>query len=415
MKKDWRNMSDSELDDFFKEKSSHPEIPFLPEDWEKMKEKLANSPMGTKVNWYKKPWVWLVGIVLLFLGSIVVFDWNAKEAGKVTESNPVVQENGSVKSGSTLSFEENNVYENNGESIPQQRNENNLLEETKSNTSDEFTENSSKSIAGKQQNNSPQNEREEHWGGSTAFNKNDLESLSGIKICNRNLPQLDGPLKEVALVEMNQFEAPLDAQKEHSNDKLVYRNDRRWSVAVVLSPDISALKLNDVHGVGTSLGINVEYFFHPRWSINIGGLYAFKTYEGKEGYLSPGYGSSPTGVKGDCYVLDIPLNVRFYAIRGDLDSWYISSGLSSYLMLREKYELEYAGNGGYPSYSDLDIKNQNQHYFKIANISMGYERVLSEKLSLQVEPYFKVPLTGVGEGQVNLKSAGVWIGLKYNW
>src|SRR5690606_24841252 len=59
---------------------------------------------------------------------------------------------------------------------------------------------------------------------------------------------------------------------------------RRFYTSLTLAPDVSALKIKDIQGVGNSIGINVEYFFHPNLSINAGGLYVFKTYQAGDAY-----------------------------------------------------------------------------------------------------------------------------------
>lgn len=52
-------MSDKELDDFFKEQSEQPDIPFVEEDWEKMKQKIGTSGSnGTTSAWHKRHWKW---------------------------------------------------------------------------------------------------------------------------------------------------------------------------------------------------------------------------------------------------------------------------------------------------------------------------------------------------------------------
>lgn len=190
-------------------------------------------------------------------------------------------------------------------------------------------------------------------------------------------------------------------------------NGPRFSLALMFAPDVTALTLRDIEGLGNSVGLNLEYYIQPNLSINTGILYAFKTYRGGEGYYA-GYQPAPSGIQGNCWILDVPINVRYYAFQRPLSRWYISGGVSTYLMLREKYGLEYYSYG-HNYTKNLDLRNQNQHYFGIGNLSVGYERLLSDKLSLQIEPYFKVPINGIGEGQINLKSAGALIGLKYNW
>jgi hypothetical protein len=44
---------------------------------------------------------------------------------------------------------------------------------------------------------------------------------------------------------------------------------------------------------------------------------------------------------------------------------------------------------------------------------MGVEQKLSKSLSLQVEPYVKIPVKGVGLGEVDLSSYGVNLSLRF--
>ena len=62
-----------------------------------------------------------------------------------------------------------------------------------------------------------------------------------------------------------------------------------------------------------------------------------------------------------------------------------------------------------------DAVNENQHLLSILNLSAGYERSLGPRWSIQAEPYFKLPLSGVGAGKMRLASAGVFFGLKYGF
>src|SRR5690606_19553739 len=86
----------------------------------------------------------------------------------------------------------------------------------------------------------------------------------------------------------------------------------RFFTTLTIAPDVSALKIKDIQGLGNSVGLNLEYFFHPHISINAGAMYVFKTYQAGEAY-STGYVPAPSHVNGNCWVLDLPLNLRVYA------------------------------------------------------------------------------------------------------
>ena len=83
-------------------------------------------------------------------------------------------------------------------------------------------------------------------------------------------------------------------------------------------------------------------------------------------------------------------------------------------MLTEDYVYQYKGHGYQKPYSYEHFeRNKNRHYFKVANLSLGYERALSKRWALQVEPFVKVPVAGVGFGKIKLASTGMFMTLNY--
>jgi hypothetical protein len=113
-----------------------------------------------------------------------------------------------------------------------------------------------------------------------------------------------------------------------------------------------------------------------------------------------------------CHVIDIPLNVYYTILNRNGNRLYAGTGLSSYLMLTEEYSYPY---GSAPnSYSGKFIlRNENQHYFGILNLSAGFAKNITRNLSWEVEPYYKIPLTGIAAADVRLKSFGAFLSLVY--
>lgn len=398
-------MSDKELDDFFKEQSEQPDIPFVEEDWEKMKQKIGTSGSnGTTSAWHKRHWKWWGPlVVLLLVGGWIA--WSHVDEGMDTVGTAITSANQKE-----IARNDDQTALANGD--------------RQSNTPHKSVNTNSGEANGQMEypREYPNNQRTggsagSHSGKGTG-NKVLHQAVNGtVKRAPHFFVAERGEIpKEIVQPSPNEEATRESGQGKGDKQPAAFRNDQRWSVAGLLSPDISALKWKDLQGVGTSVGINLEYFIHPKWSVNLGFLYAFKTYQGEEDYSAFGsYYQGKVALEGNCFVFDVATDVRYYAFNRDLDRWYVSAGLSSYMMLREKYDLEYDAGNGYPEHKELDFKNKNSHPFSVINLSIGYERDLSEKLSLQVAPYYKVPWRGVGEGEVNLKSAGVLIGLKYNW
>jgi hypothetical protein len=77
-------------------------------------------------------------------------------------------------------------------------------------------------------------------------------------------------------------------------------------------------------------------------------------------------------------------------------------------MKSEKYNYTYKYYSTGPTvYKQWAIKNQNKHFFSGITLSGGYQQNLNKHLTLIIEPYLKLPLTGIGYGKVKLNSGGV--------
>jgi len=77
-------------------------------------------------------------------------------------------------------------------------------------------------------------------------------------------------------------------------------------------------------------------------------------------------------------------------------------------MKSETYDYSYKYiPGGQTLTGNWSVKNENQHYFSSVTLAAGYQRTLSKNISVMVEPYIKLPVSGVGYGRVKLNSGGV--------
>jgi hypothetical protein len=182
------------------------------------------------------------------------------------------------------------------------------------------------------------------------------------------------------------------------------------SLAILTAPDVNGVSSFAGGKIGTNAGLQISVSLSKKWSINAGAAYAVKPYAISSGNAySSGYSSpSPiTSVDANCKVLDIPVNVNYQLYSNQKNAFSIGSGLSSYLMLREHYEFYYANNTEW----NYNIANQNKHILSVVNLNATYQRQVNSRLNLLIQPYYKVPLKGVGYERVNLQSAGVALGV----
>lgn len=215
---------------------------------------------------------------------------------------------------------------------------------------------------------------------------------------------------------------PEDATREWTIDN---GRQRGWALSVIVAPDLSGTR--PVSGkISGNVGIIATYRLNNWLSLSGGALYAKKLYTADFGDYRPRTSwnyqtNTPDRVAADCNVLDIPLNLNIDVKQLPRSSWFASVGISSYFMLRERYEYSYSANysdRGYSgSYSPHDygnpkpltLHNQNRHLLGVGNVAVGYRRKLNSSISLTVQPFLKVPLTGIGNGNLKLYSTGVAI------
>jgi hypothetical protein len=191
-----------------------------------------------------------------------------------------------------------------------------------------------------------------------------------------------------------------------------------FSLSIGFSPDFSMVRTPEMAKMGNNFQILMAYQFSERWKIQTGLMMANKRYGAMaEDYQWPSYWGKPASplksVNASCKLIDIPLNVYYSFILKEKSNFFTSFGVSAYRMLNEKYEYNYENN------SNPNIKMRNWEGnssekvgLNTLNFSLGYEIRLLPAMSLQLEPFAKLPISQMGSGKVKLISTGVFLNLK---
>ncbi len=186
---------------------------------------------------------------------------------------------------------------------------------------------------------------------------------------------------------------------------------------VGISPDLSFITTDELTKLGSNLALLLEYRFNNRLSIQGGVLRSMKYYDAyPESYEWPSNWPTPPkliDINATCKMLDIPVNVRYDISQKPLSRWFVSAGVTSYIMLNEKYVYNYENPNDPKIKWDKWEGKTGPYYLGVLNFSMGYEYQLFRKLSIQAEPFFKLPIAHLGKGQVNLSTLGLLVSAKY--
>lgn len=214
-------------------------------------------------------------------------------------------------------------------------------------------------------------------------------------------------------------EEPLFAENEITNlPEISEPKFRSLALSFLVSSDFNGVDNLNNAKMGNDLGILITFGLTKRWSFSTGGIYAKKLYGAGYSSYSPQTdlwsGYYPKSVDADCRVLDIPLNVNYTFLKQKKTTLSIGTGISSYIMLKEYYKFTYnRTNTKYPN--DYTLVNENQHWLSVLNFQANFERKLTPRFSLSMQPYMKIPVSKIGFAQVKLESLGMAINASWSF
>jgi len=197
----------------------------------------------------------------------------------------------------------------------------------------------------------------------------------------------------------------------------VLKQKSRFVLSILAAPDLTSVQKSGQSSLSGSFGVEATYAVTKRISITTGAAYAKKIYNSDFSLYKPNtnyvFNVAPSNIHANCDVIDIPLNVNYKVFNGRRNSISVSTGLSSYLMLKEQYTYSYDG-AAYKGPKDYTVRNQNQHYLGIANVGLEFQHKINNNLSISAKPFMKIPLTDIGYGNAKLSSTGVAISVNMN-
>lgn len=204
---------------------------------------------------------------------------------------------------------------------------------------------------------------------------------------------------------------------KHSTRKIKDAPLSHWEFGILTGPDFSNVGFKYTYNTGINIGAMAGYRFTDRWAVNTGLTYTKKFYKvSSEDYYPPKHYWTQyvdlDYVKGNCSMFEIPVNIRYDVAQSNKNRYFASIGFTSYIMYNQAYTYYYWQNGVYKNRS-WSTDSTFRHWMTTLSFSFGIERSLGHHLSIQAEPYFKVPLAGIGFGKIKLNSYGLYITLKY--
>lgn len=205
---------------------------------------------------------------------------------------------------------------------------------------------------------------------------------------------------------------------DQKKDKQKIVSEKGFYLLATAGPDAGSVRLfsYDNSSVTPKFGIGAGYQFNNRLSVQTGFYAVNKKYIALKGDYHAKPGSywervDIQKVKAACLIYEIPLTVRYNLIRRQSLNFYATAGMSSYIMQKENYDYYY---NAYNTYHEKEVQyTGNKNFFSTLSFSIGIEKKLTPAFSLLLEPSVSLPVTGVGEGKVNLYSSALQLGARY--
>jgi hypothetical protein len=191
----------------------------------------------------------------------------------------------------------------------------------------------------------------------------------------------------------------------------------QYAISVIGAPEVNGVNSLSQTSSGTNLGVLFSVELFNKLYITTGGMYSVKPYSSNVagyGYNSSLTAHNITSIDANCHVLDIPLNFDYQFYNKGLNKLSVGTGLSSYIMLYEHYQYNY-GDPDVNGSVNKTIPQTNKYIFGVLNLQATYTRLVTSNVGISVQPYMKLPLTGIGATGARLQTAGFAIGLNWNF
>ena len=195
------------------------------------------------------------------------------------------------------------------------------------------------------------------------------------------------------------------------------KNEKAINIGLTAGLDWSTVKFTHGESAGYNLGLMGGYQFSSHWSVYTGLIYTKKNYElnGSDYHPPKHYWTQYVdleNVEGYCRMWEVPLLARYTFNPGSKTAFFASTGISSYFMKKQQYNYSYK-TMGVPGTAAWANDSSFNHIFSILHLSAGFEKRLGKHMNWQIEPYAKIPLGGVGFGNIRLSSFGVNLTVQY--
>lgn len=209
--------------------------------------------------------------------------------------------------------------------------------------------------------------------------------------------------------------SPIDQNKENINSiKIKSTPVTKFYAGIFAASELTNVKGQSFRKPGFNGGFLIGYDLNKRVQAEAGLVFSRKYYYSDGKYAAPNSLRQDEleigGVNIYSQITEIPVTLR-YNFKNTIDNkLFAAAGGVVNIVNQERYNYGYTKNGrpkkGFKKYNE-SVDN----VFSNIQVSVGYEQKLRNIGYVRIEPYYRVPLNGIGTSNLPVTSVGINIGL----
>ncbi len=233
------------------------------------------------------------------------------------------------------------------------------------------------------------------------------EDLS-LSVKNENIQRLNELTKKVITV---------DKKISQKKDHIELSKKKAFYIGVAAGPDFSKVQSTAFNNPGFSAGLIAGVRLADRTSFETGILFNRKNYNsaGNEFKMDKIGSTMPAGMvinslEAKSSLIEIPFKIKYDFLNNANATWFATAGISAYIMITESNRYHVTMNGNTEMITGV-YRSYNYGLPAVASISAAYQKKFSKFINVRIEPFLKIPLQGMGVGNLPITSVGLQVGI----
>lgn len=184
----------------------------------------------------------------------------------------------------------------------------------------------------------------------------------------------------------------------------------RFYIGAVVAPEYTSVKHQQFTKPGINFGVVTGYQFSRKLSVELGILLAKKYYYTDGKYVQKNDlardGSDILSVDAYNSITELPFAIKYNFSEKKSSNFFATAGLVSYVMHKELYNYSYDADGQLKEGVKYINKSSN-YYFSNVQLSVGFDHAVSKNTTIRIEPYYRIPISGIGISDLPVTSVGL--------